>query len=165
MNHTKKYPIRFIFITDIKSVFQVEKIFEDILPPFELSNFINSENIPRFHRDYINVELIIDMVNPWINIMKKYFNNPKGRYRLNTNSSYYYMDFTDKYDSTIYYISPYYQRIFPKLNKLIVMDTDMEFRVDPVNLFNEFDKFSINNILACGNDLAPHYYTMLDAAG
>ena len=45
------------------------------------------------------------------------------------------------------------------------MDTDLEFRVDPAELFGEFDKFSVDNILACGRDLAPHYYMMLDTAG
>ena len=44
------------------------------------------------------------------------------------------MEFTDKYNNTIYYISPFYQRIFPKLTKLVVMDTDMEFQIDPAEL-------------------------------
>merc|ERR1711976_1109535 len=45
------------------------------------------------------------------------------------------------------------------------MDTDMEFRKDPSELYKEFDKFSVDNIFACANDRAPHYRTMLDAVG
>ena len=75
------------------------------------------------------------------------------------------MEFTDKYNNTIYYISPFYQRIFPKLTKLVVMDTDMEFQIDPAELYNEFEKFGMDQILGCGNDLAPHYHTVLEATG
>ena len=75
------------------------------------------------------------------------------------------MEFTDKYNNTIYYISPFYQRIFPKLTKLVVMDTDMEFQIDPAELYNEFEKFGMDQILGCGNDLAPHYHTVLKATG
>ena len=164
--YTKAYPIRFIFITDVKSIFQIEKIFEDILPPFELSNYINSKNIPRFHRNYVNVKQISNMIKPLAKFMNNYFNNPNGKYLISIDSNTYYeMEFTDKYNSTIYYISPYYQKIFPNLNKLVVMDTDMEFTVDPAVLFQQFGHFTNENILACGPDLAPHYYMMLNNAG
>ena len=39
---TRAYPIRFIFIADILSVFQIDKIFQDVLPPFELTNQVNN---------------------------------------------------------------------------------------------------------------------------
>ena len=71
------------------------------------------------------------------------------------------MEFSDKYNHSIYYISPFYQRIFPKMTKLVVMDTDMEFRIDPAELYNEFEKFNMDQIFGCANDLAPHYHTML----
>ena len=45
--HTRIFPIRFIFLTDVHSVFQIEKTFEDTLPPFELTSQINSKNLPR----------------------------------------------------------------------------------------------------------------------
>ena len=105
------------------------------------------------------------MVESWSAEMKKYFNNPNGSFVKKIDNNVYKINFADKYNDTIYFISPYYQRIFPTLNKLIVMDTDLEFRVDPAELFGEFDKFSVDNILGCGRDLAPHYYMMLDTAG
>ena len=89
------------------------------------------------------------MVESWSAEMKKYFNNPNGSFVKKIDNNVYKINFADKYNDTIYFISPYYQRIFPTLNKLIVMDTDLEFRVDPAELFGEFDKFSVDNILGC----------------
>jgi hypothetical protein len=41
----------------------------------------------------------------------------------------------------------------------------MEFQIDPAELYNEFEKFGMDQILSCGNDLAPHYHTVLKATG
>lgn len=167
--HTKKYPLRLIFITDHRSVFQIEKEFEDALPPFPLENEVFSGKVPRFSKEYVQVGPILDLVDPWTQTMQLYFNHPKERFTYENKDPDNYaivdMEFSDKYNHTIYYISPFYQRIFPKLTKLVVMDTDMEFRSDPAELYNEFEKFNMDQIFGCGNDLAPHYFSLLQGTG
>jgi hypothetical protein len=57
---TRRLPIRFIFLTDFKSIFQIEKTFEDLLPPFTLENYIDDDEdkvVDRFHREYIDVDI------------------------------------------------------------------------------------------------------------
>ena len=105
------------------------------------------------------------MIDPWTATMKKYFNHANEAFIFGAGKLAYNFKFSDKYNDTIYYISPYYHKIFPKLNKLIVMDTDMEFRIDPAILNQEFEKFHMDHILGCGNDLAPHYNFMLNSTG
>jgi len=77
---TKKHPLRLIFITDHRSVFQIEKTFEDTLPPFPLENEVFSGKVPRFSREYVQVGPIVDLVEPWTTTMKIYFNHAKERF-------------------------------------------------------------------------------------
>ena len=54
--HTEKHPLRLIFITDLRSVFQIEKTFEDALPPFDLENKTpDGVKVQRFSREYVQV--------------------------------------------------------------------------------------------------------------
>lgn len=163
---TQKYPIRFVFLTDHKSVFQIEKTFQDSLPPFALENELpNGQKTDRFTRQYVNIEPILKEIEPWSKPMKKYFNHAKETFILKDNGAEFEFKTSDKYNSTIYYLSPFYHQIFPHLSKLLVLDVDMEFRVDPIELYHELDKFNMDQVVGCANDLAPHYHVMLEATG
>ena len=72
---------------------------------------------------------------------------------------------TGKYNDAIYYIAPFYHDIFPTLDKLVVTDVDIEFQVDPVELYKEFDHFSKENVVGVANELSPHYFHMLQLNG
>ena len=71
------------------------------------------------------------------------------------------MTYNEKYNSTLYYIAPFYATIFPGLKRLVTVDTDIEFNVDINFLFAEFDKFDSDQLIGVANDLSPHYYQML----
>ena len=73
--------------------------------------------------------------------------------------------FPAKYDDNIYYLMPFYPRIFANLTKLIVIDADVRFEADPAELFGEFRNFSAENVIGVSNDLAPHYYQSLKSGG
>ena len=161
--HARIYPIRFIFQTDIKSVFQIEKSFEDILPPFQLTSQINGKTLPRFHREYVNIENIENLVDNWSEVMNMYFNHPNLTFEMDNYHIVY--NFKQKFNHLFFYITPYYQRLYTKLKKVIIMDADLEFRVDPAKLYDEFHKFSVENILGSAVDQAPYYYMMLNVAG
>jgi len=45
-----------------------------------------------------------------------------------------------------------------------VVDADTEFHMDPAHLTDHFDLLGTDETVACANDLAPHYYQMLENA-
>ena len=164
--HAQKYPIRFIFITDHRSVFQIEKTFADLLPPFELENQLaNGMTVARFSFEYIYVEPLLAGIEPKTQTMKKYFNHGKEKFVFTKSGQSFVQEYSAKYNDTIYYLSPFYHQIFPQLKKLIIMDTDMEFLVDPALLHHQFEQFGMDQILGSANDLAPHYHSILENAG
>ena len=66
--------------------------------------------------------------------------------------------YPDKYDDDMFYIAPFYHRIFPQVSRLITVDVDVEFHVDPAQLYRQFDHFGPDAVVAAANDLAPHYH-------
>ena len=58
----------------------------------------------------------------------------------------------------MFYIAPFYHRIFPQVSRLITVDVDVEFHVDPAQLYRQFDHFGPDAVVAAANDLAPHYH-------
>ena len=67
----------------------------------------------------------------------------------------------DRFNDNMYYLAPFYHEIFPELDKLIMLDSDLEFKVDPAMLYDEFSRFSEYQLIGISNDLSPHYYQML----
>ena len=67
----------------------------------------------------------------------------------------------DRFNDNMYYLAPFYHEIFPELDKLIMLDSDLEFKVDPAMLYDEFSHFSEYQLIGIANDLSPHYYQML----
>ena len=118
--HAKAYPLRFIFICDVQSVFQIEKTFEDTLPPFDLYNIVGGRKIHRFKWEFVNIQPILDKVQKWSGTMQKYFGY-NGKKNVTYQGFDWTFDLSDRYKDSLYYISPFYQKIFPKLDKLIVM--------------------------------------------
>ena len=52
-----------------------------------------------------------------------------------------------KYVQDLFYIAPFYHKEFPeKLKKLIILDIDLEFRIDIMRLATQFDKFGGNQV-------------------
>ena len=66
-----------------------------------------------------------------------------------------------KYNSNIFYLAPFYHRIFTKLARLIVVDADVVFKSDPIETWEQFDKFRGDEVVGVAPDLSPHYYQML----
>ena len=40
----------------------------------------------------------------------------------------------------MFYIAPFYHRIFPQVSRLITVDVDVEFHVDPAQLYRDDEK-------------------------
>jgi len=63
-----------------------------------------------------------------------------------------------KYTKDLFYITPLLHRELPySLEKLIMLDIDLEFKTDILDLYTQFNQFSATQIIGLGNDLSPHY--------
>ena len=71
------------------------------------------------------------------------------------------LDYPKKSNDTIYYIAAFYHRIFSNLSKLIVVDADVEFKCDPVEIYDEFGRFLQEEVLGAAPELSPHYFQIL----
>ena len=78
----------------------------------------------------------------------------------NVAKEYVFTNFTgrDKFEDNMHWLYPFYHELFPSMDKLITMDTDIVFKVDPVLLFDEFGKFKDSEVLGIANDLYPFYH-------
>merc|ERR1719245_1094806 len=66
-----------------------------------------------------------------------------------------------KYDNFIFYLFPFYHLLLPSINKLIVLDFDTFFKVDPSMLHDELSKFNDSHLLGMGVDLNLQYHHKL----
>ena len=94
--------------------------------------------------DYVNLTAITSKFEPQINLSRRYF--------LNTNP----LDSSKFYDE-VFHIGLVYHLIFP-FRRLIALDMDLKFVVDVADLAQQFDLMDSQNVIAIGNDLAPHYW-------
>jgi len=70
--------------------------------------------------------------------------------------------YTQKYTLDLFYLVPFYHSAFPaSLQKIIVMDADLEFRIDVMDLYKKFKEMNSSQIIGVGFDLTPHYYRLL----
>ena len=69
--------------------------------------------------------------------------------------------FGTKYDDTIYYLFPFYNRIFPQLSRLLVVDADTEFHMDPADLTDHFDLFGTGAVTAWAMHLLSALYKLM----
>ena len=67
---------------------------------------------------------------------------------------------SSKYSEDLFLIAPFLHRSLP-FRRLIMLDVDLAFRIDIVELYGTFDSFSEAESMAFVPDLAPHYYHVL----
>jgi len=68
------------------------------------------------------------------------------------------MVFPPRYNMDLFYIAPFYHSSITNIDKLIVVDLDIEFRCSIGELFSMFDEFSENEVMSISNNQSPYYY-------
>merc|ERR1719195_459970 len=69
-----------------------------------------------------------------------------------------------KYQHDLFFIAPFYHReVTSTISKLIVIDIDLEFRIDLLELHSLFSEFRAGECVGIGPDLSPHYRNMAAA--
>jgi len=61
------------------------------------------------------------------------------------------------FDLDLFYIAPFYHRLFPNKENLIVVDLDLEFRVGIDKVYQLFSSMSNSQVLGFVPDQTPHY--------
>ena len=44
---------------------------------------------------------------------------------------------------------PYYHQTLPQIKRLIIIESDMEFHIDPADLDDQFNNFASSNVMGC----------------
>lgn len=67
----------------------------------------------------------------------------------------------DRYNDDMYLLGAFYHRFFTNLPRIVILDVDMKFMVDPALLYKEFDNFQKENVIGVAQDQTASYYTQL----
>ena len=159
-----------------------------------LKNYISSEEFrkkkakshPDIKIEFLDINSIIKRHNDTIQEMKKYFGpNNKSIHISPTDQrkSYYFshlpkdegidMVFPPRYSRDLFYIAPFYHLELPTVQKLIVVDLDIEFRYWRQRLLEgstclprcsvselsaQFEEFSDSEMMSIASNQSPYYY-------
>ena len=128
--------------------------------------------IPMIRVEYVNITSITSKHQDHINIMKQLYghHDPVGtqfmpgdealkglEHRLPHGSDYVVVP-SLKYTLDLFYLAPLYHLELVQIDKLVVLDVDLQFRVDMIELFKHFDNFADDEMIGVANDLTPHYF-------
>merc|ERR1711936_465685 len=118
---------------------------------------------PKLKIEFVDIMSITTKHQDKIDLMKRYFGHhlPPGTVFKPSDGGGQVIVPTFKYTLDLFYILPFYHLEFPvELDKLLVIDTDLEFRCDLIELYNHFNLFTPTQLIGVANDQTPHYFTM-----
>jgi len=146
-------PLRFLVITDEKSIAEVSKNLVNSVTKFYSMEVIMKRPIKKPRQRissevdfvFVRIDDIIAGNEASVGVMRSFMDK-------DTNS---------KYHHDLFYIGPFYATAFSQLNKFIFLDLDLTFYTSIANLWNIFSKFSKAECLGLAPDLSPHYYGRL----
>ena len=178
-------PLHFIVITDKHSVSMITDIVKNTVGRHVTESVIRNQHIlqtvhvPKLVFEFASLSSVTEKYRQDIDFMKKHYGYhlPEGTFYFKDNNSVVHVPNT-KYTHDLFFIAPFYHREVPReIEKMIVIDIDLEFRCDHrdsiitfscivsfrtdfLNLFKHFSKFSRSELIGIGPDLSPHYYGM-----
>ena len=133
--HSTGTPLHFIFITEEESMHIITKVLKDEIGKY-LSELIikipqyTTWKVPKLKVEFVDIESITSKHREEIDLMKTYFgiDLPAGTVFKHPETGKVIAP-PKKYSLDIFYILPFYHLEFPEeLDKLIVIDIDLEFR-------------------------------------
>ena len=178
-------PLHFIVITDRHSLDMITTILKNTVGKYVTESVIRNQHIlhavhvPKMVFEFASLSSITEKYRKDIDFMKKHYGYhlPEGTFYFKENNSVVHVPNT-KYTHDLFFIAPFYHKEIPReIEKLIVIDIDLEFRcvhqasiitmqrslsfrTDFLNLFKHFSQFSQSELIGIGPDLSPHYYGM-----
>ncbi|XP_076315938.1 xyloside xylosyltransferase 1-like [Tachypleus tridentatus] len=122
--------IHFHVILDIPSIKRVERALKKI-------TYITKK---QFKVSYLDADVISLNHREVIEVMRKYF----------------FTKDVGRYNDDIFFISEIFHRVLP-FEKVIMIDLDLKFKADILDLYRHFEKFNDTHLMAISNDLQPQY--------
>lgn len=172
LKHSTGTPLHFIIFTEEHSrPFITRTIKEEIgrylseivIRNHFVSNIHLAYKIPKIRVEYVNLESMANKYREDIDEMKKYYGHhfPEGTFFLPEDGKGPVMIPNLKYTLDLFYVVPFYHKeISAEIEKIIVIDIDLEFRIDMLNLYKHFKKFTETEMIGVANDLTPHYFNL-----
>ena len=166
LSTSKGNSIHLIFITEESSVPTIARHVESAFARALRERILfNSETwkqvkgrmfrIPKLRVEFVSMASITSRHRIRIEHLKKHFNNYSDWYTMKGDPKWAWMP-AAKYNHDLFYLSPFYHLDFP-FDKLIVTDTDIEFKFSIDSLYAQFSQFSANHLYSLGPDLTPFY--------
>ena len=145
--HSSGTPVHCIFITDEESIHVIEEVMKREIGKYLSESIIQNPQIryknavvdkfPRLRVEFVDMKSITSKHKTQIEMMKTYFGHqlPAGTVFKHINGSGPDMVPVRKYQLDLFYMMPFYHLEFPtELEKLIVLDIDLEFRQGNINI-------------------------------
>ena len=92
---------------------------------------------------FVDTKIISDRYIGTINQLRPYFATPVSSQ-------------TTKYKDELFLLGLFYHRIFP-YEKIIMLDADLRFEIDVSELYEQFENFNEDQVMAVAKDMTPHY--------
>jgi len=168
--HSFGTPLHFIFITDEESYPVIERVMKNEIGRYLSETIIKIHHVrnkntvytfPRLKVEFVAISSITSKHREEIDLMKTYFGNHLPPGTVFKNDAGQVLVPTFKYTLDLFYILPFYHIEFPdELEHLMVIDIDLEFRIDLLKLYKHFKLFARTELIGVANDQTPHYFQL-----
>ena len=136
LRFSKGTALHFIVITDLDSVSIIKKIVRDTVGEYITQSalwhqhILHTVHVPKLVFEFVSLSSITEKYRRDIDYMKKHYgyHHPEGTFFLKNNDTVVHVP-NNKYTHDLFFIAPFYHREIPtEIEKLIVIDIDLEFR-------------------------------------
>ncbi len=136
--HSNNLQICIHLISDINSQFRAKSIIRHILDKDSRVN----DGIKFYFHDIYSANSVIEHLLPSLKLHFSYKSN-----------SYY--------SHSLFFLSLAFHRIFKTIDKIILLDIDVQFNEDLSQLYSEFSKFNSKAVIGIAHEQQPVYYHIL----
>ena len=156
-----KTPLHLIIITDKNTIPIIKETIKNILGKFLSEKIIHqylTGTLPKIQVEFASLLSITDKYRDHIDQMKMLFgyHDPEEKFVITEDVV---LVENKKYTHDLFFIAPFYHREVPEMiNRLIVLDIDLEFKIDVLELYKQFNQFGPLEMIGIANDLSPHYF-------
>jgi len=165
LKHSRGTRIHFIAFTDEESRPHVTGVFRQEMGRYLTESVLFDRQVvafPKIRLECVDLVSMVERHREEVDEMKALFgyHYPEGTVIESKDGGPTLLP-TLKYTKDLFYIAPLLHReLPPNLEKLIMLDIDLEFKTDVIELYRLFNQFLPTEIMGLGNEQSPHYLNM-----
>merc|ERR1712223_186551 len=173
LQHTEDPLLRILILSDQASWPEAKLIVEESFGQHLTEQFVFGYQPARVRLQFVDLDRLTERIDrKLLNTMKQLFGpknktivvGPKDPRRSLFASQMQLADDEDptmvypsRFDHDLFYVAPFYHELFPDIDKIIVLDLDLEFRPGVGKLADLFSFMSSNQLVAMVEDQSGHY--------